>query len=95
MAYGDLLKVVTQKLQAAIDERDVPALEAAIASALEVQLQSPLVSQARQLLSLLQAQLAAAAKLTEAMGARDIPMLEAALAQCSQVKRPRTRNRHG
>ena len=80
-----LLKVVTQKLQAAIDERDVPALEAAIASALEVQLQSPLVAQARQLLALLQAQLAAAAKLSEAMGARDIQMIEAALQQCSQV----------
>ena len=47
-----LLKVVTEKLQAAIGAREVPALEEAIAAALEVQLQSPLVGQARQLLAL-------------------------------------------
>ena len=80
-----LLKVVTERLQQAIAAREVPTLESAIAAALEVQLQSPLVVQARQLLSLLQAQMAAAAKLNEAVAARDVGQLEAALTQCANV----------
>ena len=68
-----------------VEKRDVPTLEAAIAAALEVRLQSPLVTQARQLLALLQAQLAAAAALQDAMAARDIGLLDAALSQCEKV----------
>ena len=80
-----LLKVVTQQLQQAIEQREVPVLESAIASAIEVQLQSPLVMQAQQLLTLLQAQLRAVAQLTDAIERRDTSMLDAALLAASQV----------
>ena len=80
-----LLKVVTEQLQAAIAKSDITALEGAIAGALEVHLQSPLVGEAQQLLALLQSQARAAAALHTAIDARDINSLEAALAMAAKV----------
>ena len=63
-----MVKLVTEKLQAALGARDIELLESAIAAALEVQLHSSeLFSQARKLLALLHAQREAAAKLADAI----------------------------
>ena len=80
-----LLKVVIEQLQAAIAKSDITALEGAIAGALEVHLQSPLVGEAQQLLALLQSQARAAAALHTAIDARDINSLETALAMAAKV----------
>ena len=80
-----LLKVVTEQLQAAITQREVPALEMAIAAAVEVQLQSPLIAKAQQLLALLQAQFVAMAKLQEAIAVRDLGSLDNALEAAAKV----------
>ena len=80
-----LLRVVTEQLEQAISQRDISALEAAVAGALEVQLQSPLIATAQQLLTLLQAQAHAASALEEALGSRDLPMLDAALATAAKA----------
>ena len=80
-----LVKVVQENLTKAIESRDIATLESAIGDAQAVQLGGDLVTKARQLLQLLQAQLAAAAKLQEAMAAREVGQLEYAIAQCANV----------
>ena len=80
-----LIKVVTEELHAAIAARDIPKLESAIAQAVEVQLQSPVVAEAQQLLALLQAQLLATVKLQEALAARDMGLIDAALGAAAKV----------
>lgn len=75
------------QLKEAIAQRDVEALEKAIAAAVEVRLQDPLVAQAQQLLSLLQAQQKAAAALAEAVAARDAAKIRAAIGAADKVGR--------
>ena len=81
-----LLEVVTEQLRAAVEQREIPPLESAIALAIEVKLSSPLLAEAQQLLKKLQDQQRAMVRLEEAMRARDVGTLEAALVEAHRVE---------
>jgi len=79
-------RVITEQLQRAVKEQDLELLDKAVAAAVEIRLQSPLVQEAQRLHALLKAQREAAQKLQEAIELRDVGRLESALRNAAQVK---------